>query len=178
MKKGYKIAFIGTHGTGKTTLAHKLVYNMKEKKINADFSEEIARRCPLPINEIASSDTQKWILGRQITEETEKSYGCDVLVCDRSVLDTYSYENVLQGRQGLWEDFIGDHMKTYDLLVKVPVTKEGIERDGTRSTDKKFQEDVEKEIERNLGIFKPDYLVYKGEETIEEICGKYKEKIS
>ncbi|HKL23958.1 MAG TPA: AAA family ATPase [Candidatus Nanoarchaeia archaeon] len=177
MKKGYKIAFIGTHGTGKTTIAHQLVYELKKRGVNADFSEEIARRCPLPINETASSDTQKWILGRQVTEETEKSYGCDVLVCDRSVLDTYSYQVSLQGRNISWEEFIKDHLKTYDLLIKVPVKKREIKRDGKRSTNQKFQLDVEENIETNLNLFKPDYIIYSGEETIENICNKYLKKI-
>ncbi len=164
-----KIAFIGSLGTGKTTLAHKLVVGLKEKKFNVDFSEEIARRCPLTINENANTNTQKWILSRQITEELEKSQNCDILICDRSILDTYSYQRALIGRKKPWESFIQEHLKTYDLLVKVPITKKEIEKDDKRSTNKKFQLNVEKEIDNNLELFKPNYINYRGKETFDWI---------
>jgi len=46
-----KIALIGTHGTGKTTLAHELTAESKKRGIHTEFLGELARECPLPINE-------------------------------------------------------------------------------------------------------------------------------
>lgn len=170
---GKKIAFIGTHGTGKTTLAHDLISLLKKSGINADFSEEVSRRCPLEINEYAKTETQIWIMGRQMTEEMEKSEKCDLLVCDRSILDTYSYESALLGRKKSWEPFIKNYLKTYDLLVRVPMAHGKLVWDGQRSIDKKFQSDVDKKITENLNLFKPDYINFEGHKTLDLICKKY-----
>ncbi len=174
--KMYKIAFIGTHGTGKTTLAHELVAGLKRKGFDVDFLEEIARRCPLQINETATTETQKWILSKQITEELEKSEKCNILVCDRSILDTYSYQTALYYRKKSWEPYINEHLKTYNLLIKVPITERMIKKDKKRSTNKEFQINVEKEIENNLQIFKPKYIKFKGRENFKEIYEHLKNK--
>ena len=66
-----KIALIGTHGTGKTTIAHELVAKLKKQKINADFLGELARHCPFPINEGTTKKSQLWIILNQILKEFE-----------------------------------------------------------------------------------------------------------
>lgn len=167
--RNIKIAFIGSHGTGKTTLVHELIYKLKEKGINVDYCEEVSRRCPLEINENAKTQTQRWILSKQITEETEKREKCEVLICDRSILDTYSYECALLGRRKNWENYIEDYLKTYNLLIKVPIKEELLKSDGVRSTDKKFQKDVEKEIAKNLKRFNQKYIEFKGKETMNHL---------
>ena len=86
-----KIAFVGTHGTGKTTLAHELVSKLKREGIDVGFLGEIARKCPLPINEQTSKKSQIWIILSQIIREIEEEGKSDFLICDRSVLDSYCY---------------------------------------------------------------------------------------
>lgn len=168
-----KIALVGTYGTGKTTIAHKLVSKLKEKGIDADFSEEVARRCPLKINENASTKTQLWIIGKQITEETEKEQNCEVLVCDRAVIDTFSYETSLEAERPDWEGFIKDYLKTYDVIIKVPVSKEKeIQQDKKRSSSKEFQLKIEEEIKKNLSKLGLQYIEYGGEESLDKICEK------
>ena len=46
-----KIAFIGTHGVGKTTLCYDVVAALKRRGVNADIVKEVARLSPLPINQ-------------------------------------------------------------------------------------------------------------------------------
>ena len=53
-----KVAFIGTHGVGKTTLAYGLAMRLKQLGANVGFLEEVARRCPFPINEETSLQAQ------------------------------------------------------------------------------------------------------------------------
>ena len=43
-----KIALIGTHGTGKTTLAHELVVTLKKQRKAAEFLAEVVRKNPFP----------------------------------------------------------------------------------------------------------------------------------
>ena len=82
-----KIAFIGTHGVGKTTLCYGLAARLKRSDVALDIVHEVARRCPLPINAETTAAAQRWILHTQIAEETVAAARYPVVICDRSVLD-------------------------------------------------------------------------------------------
>jgi len=144
-----KIAFIGTHGTGKTTLSHSLTAELKKRGINAAMINETARKCPLPINEKGSFATQMWIMSAQICEELETIEKYSHLVCDRSVFDTYIYALVTGCSNDLIEKLADDWVKTYDYLFKVPILHP-LSPDGIRSTDEKFQKDVDVMMDRVL----------------------------
>ena len=45
-----KVAFIGTHGVGKTTLCYDLAAALKKRDLTVELVREVARECPLPIN--------------------------------------------------------------------------------------------------------------------------------
>lgn len=64
----FKIAFIGTHGVGKTTLCYGLAARLKARDVSLEIVHEVARRCPLPINEATTVAAQAWILHTQIAE--------------------------------------------------------------------------------------------------------------
>src|SRR3989338_6251964 len=113
--RGYKmrkIAFVGTHGTGKTTLAHELVSKLKREGIDAGFLGEIARKCQLPINEQTSKKSQIWIILSQIIREIEEEGKSDFLICDRSVLDSYCYYANKFGLSKTIEPLVVEHMRT------------------------------------------------------------------
>lgn len=132
-----KLAFIGTHGVGKTTLCYDLVASLKRRGVNADMVKEVARLSPLPINRQTSLDAQIWILMTQIAEEIRSAAQHDVVVCDRSVLDNYAYLVRACGRQPEVEAFVVHWMRSYDALFKVPVT--GLATpDGVRDVDDEF----------------------------------------
>jgi thymidylate kinase len=86
-----KVAFIGTHGVGKTTLCFDLAAQLKRLDLGVELVKEVARRCPLPINEETTADAQAWILHTQIAEEVAAAARYEVVICDRSVLDNYAY---------------------------------------------------------------------------------------
>ena len=65
-----KIAFIGSHGVGKTTLCYDLASRLKRQDRAVDLVKEVARRCPLPINRETTREAQAWILHTQIADET------------------------------------------------------------------------------------------------------------
>jgi hypothetical protein len=79
-----KIAFIGTHGVGKTTLCYDLAAALKRQGVHVDMVKEVARLSPLPINRQTSLDAQTWILTTQIAEEIRSCAHHQVVVCDRS----------------------------------------------------------------------------------------------
>ena len=51
-----KIAFLGTHGVGKTTLCFDLASRLKRLDMSVDIVKEVARSCPLPINQDTTLD--------------------------------------------------------------------------------------------------------------------------
>jgi thymidylate kinase len=137
-----KIAFIGTHGVGKTTLCYDLASVLKRQGMNVDLVKEVARLSPLPINRKTSLDAQTWILMSQVAEEIRSASQHDVVVCDRSVLDNYAYMLFACGRQKAIERFVDHWMKTYDLLFKVPISGEAA-ADGVRDTDEFFMRSID-----------------------------------
>ena len=144
-----KIAFIGTHGVGKTTLCYGLAARLKARDMSLEVVREVARRSPLPINEQTSLAAQSWILHTQIAEELIAEEHYDVVICDRSALDNYVYLLLAEGSQPGLESLVDSWMHTYDLLVHAPV----IERpsaDGVRSDNPAFQLAVEERLQREV----------------------------
>ncbi len=153
-----KIAFIGTHGTGKTTLCHLLTGELKRRGIHADMVTEIARKCPLPINQDTNADAQLWILVNQIGAELEAANSHDYVICDRSVLDNYAYQVVNSGGHTLMEGLVEEWILSYDILFKTPNCIE-MEADGIRDTDIEFQKTVDKQVDQLLIEKGVDYVV-------------------
>ena len=144
-----KIAFIGTHGVGKTTLCYGLAARLKARDVSLEIVGEVARRCPLPINRDTTLDSQLWILHSQIAEEILAASRHDLVICDRSVLDNYVYLMIAIGRQEPLESLIEHWLSTYDLLVHVPVTDQP-RPDGMRSIEPGFQQAVEDRLLREI----------------------------
>lgn len=144
-----KVAFIGTHGVGKTTLCYGLAARLKARDVTLELVHEVARRCPLPINEGTSLASQSWILHTQLAEELVAQARYPVVICDRSVLDNYVYLVLAAGRQAALETLVADWLDTYDVLVLVPITAEPL-ADGIRTTDPEFQRVIESRVQQEL----------------------------
>ena len=86
-----KVAFIGTHGVGKTTLCFELAALLKKRDKVVEMVREVARFCPLPINRDTTVAAQSWILHTEIAEELVAENKAEIVICDRSVLDNYCY---------------------------------------------------------------------------------------
>jgi nicotinamide riboside kinase len=144
-----KIAFIGSHGVGKTTLCYGLAARLKTRDVSVEVVHEIARRCPLPINEETSVAAQSWILHTQIAEELVALARYPAVICDRSVLDNYVYLLLAAGRQEGLDPLVDTWTRGYDLLVHVPVIEQP-NPDGIRSASPAFQLAVEERLDREL----------------------------
>ncbi len=141
-----KIAFIGTHGVGKTTLCFGVGAVLKKRGLHVDLVKEVARLSPLPINRKTSLEAQLWILTTQIAEEIRSAAHHEVVVCDRSVLDNYAYLVFAAGRQKWVEPLVNRWMKSYDLLFKVPFAA-GAQADGVRDTDEFFMRQIDRLVD-------------------------------
>lgn len=145
-----KFAFIGTHGVGKTTLAYGLAMRLKQLGANVGFLEEVARRCPLPINEDTNLEAQTWILMETIRREIELATLYGEVVCDRSVVDNYCYLEFSLGRRPALYDLVCYWAQTYRILFKVPIRREYLQDDGTRATDLAFQDAIDATLDALL----------------------------
>jgi hypothetical protein len=147
-----KIAFIGTHGVGKTTLCFELAACLKRLDLSVDLVKEVARACPLPINRDTTEAAQSWILHTQVAKEIELAGRYDAIVCDRAVIDNYAYMVHAAGRRPELEPFLRAWMGTYSLLVKVPVVTPP-SFDGTRDTSVDFQGAIDHLLDELLDEF-------------------------
>jgi hypothetical protein len=160
-----KIAFIGTHGVGKTTLCYDLAAFLKRHDVHVDVVKEVARLSPLPINRKTSLEAQTWILATQVAEEIRSAAHHAAVVCDRSVLDNYAYMVLACGRQRAFEPLVGHWMKTYDLLFKVPISGRA-SPDGVRDTDEVFMRSIDTLVDTLLAERKiPHVSLPAGDQT-------------
>lgn len=141
-----KLAFIGSHGVGKTTLCFDLASRLKRLDMGVDIVKEVARACPLPINRDTTLEAQSWILHTQIAQEIAASAQYQVVLCDRSVLDNYAYLLHRAGRRPEYDVLVREWIGTYDGLFKVPVLSEP-SFDGTRDLSGAFQSEIDRVID-------------------------------
>lgn len=147
--RAFKVAFVGTHGVGKTTLCYGLAARLKARDVVLEVVHEVARRCPLPINEETGVASESWILHTEIAEEVVAAARHPVVVCDRSALDNYVYLLLAAGPRDGLDQLVHHWMGTYDLLIHVPIVTLP-SADGVRATDPEFQRAVDERLEREL----------------------------
>lgn len=153
----FKVALIGSHGVGKTTLCFGLAARLKARDFSLEVVHEVARRCPLPINEGTSLEAQAWILHTQIAEELAAAARYPVIICDRAVLDNFTYLELAHGSIEHLERLVNDWLATYDQLVMVPITTMP-QADGLRAVDPNFQRKVEDRLRHQLELRRLDFL--------------------
>ncbi|MES2125118.1 MAG: AAA family ATPase [Gemmatimonadota bacterium] len=137
-----KIAFIGSHGVGKTTLCYDLAARLKRQDRVVDLVAEVARSSPLPINRDTTLAAQAWILHTQIAREIAAEAVSEIVICDRSVLDNYAYMVHQAGRQEAYDALVRGWVASYSGLFKVPITA-APSFDGRRDVSEVFQRDID-----------------------------------
>lgn len=167
-----KVAIIGTHGVGKTTLALTIAARQKLLGKSVKFIGETARDCPFGINDKCSVETVLWIYHRQMQRELEASKKFDTVICDRSVIDSFVYGRAMEldpvalatsyNAADAW-------MYSYDQLIFVRKGSCPPKADGTRDTDIAYQEKVQRLFEQYIET--QDAYLTISEITADEIFG-------
>ena len=147
-----KLAFIGSHGVGKTTLCFDLASRLKRLDLAVDIVKEVARGCPLPINQDTTLEAQAWILHTQIAQEIAATAQYQAVICDRSVLDNYAYLVHRVGRRPAYDALVADWVGSYDGLFKVPVLQPP-SFDGKRDLSQTFQLEIDGVIDDLVSAF-------------------------
>jgi len=163
-----KIAIIGTHSAGKTTLSYLLAAKFKKENHNVKIIQEVARSCPYALNEGMSWQACLWIYHEHMRKEIEAMQKFDTIICDRSCIDSFIYAEV----KGCFHLDPGeiDHnfaaackwMESYNKIIYVKPNGMLPVDDGVRSTDVEFQ----KKVEFMFDIWMQKYGVLYGVHTI------------
>jgi AAA domain len=141
-----KLALIGTHGVGKTTLAYEICSLLKKAHHNVELVTEVARQSPFPVNAATTIEGQLWILHAQIAAELDAARRAPNVITDRAVLDNYCYLVNKFGRQPQLESWLAWWMDTYSILIGVPPIEAEIPSDGFRSEDRAFQQRIHNQL--------------------------------
>jgi len=141
-----KIGIMGTHGVGKSRFALDIASSTKNDRPGKQLGlvSEVARDCPFPVNEGVSDTAQHWIYHMQMIREIEAATKNDILICDRTILDSLAYSK-RAGFFDLLEDYLSPAvgwMATYDEVYFLRPDTDPAD-DGFRSTDPKFQKDID-----------------------------------
>lgn len=150
--KSLKIAYSGTHGTGKTTSVFNMATycKMKYPKKSVHVITETASESPFKINKQTSEESQLWIYTKQIQNELENSLKYNILISDRSIVDCIAYSQVAGFTKLVryQHDFAKYYLKNYDyIFFKKIETNDFLFKDGIRdSEDLEFRQKVENEL--------------------------------
>ena len=145
-----KVAIIGAHGSGKTTLAHEVVAALKRRSLMASICTDVARESHYISAGQHVPELQLDLFGRQIAAEAECVRTNDIVVCDRTLLDRAVYarlffEPALSPPQRdlftAMDGFVAVYMKSYHLLFRTVTTyTPSATPDTVRPTDPALQE--------------------------------------
>jgi nicotinamide riboside kinase len=149
-----KIAVIGTHFVGKTTLIKKISRRLG----NAFIIDEVVRSCPYPVNEIATLEAQEWILNEQI--KRENSAKTSLIITDRGLIDNFAYwlrvaEKILPFEEiESKKEKVFDHSKSYDLIFFLEPFEGSIKNDNFRSLNEEWRREMHERILKIVNEFK------------------------
>ena len=145
-------AFSGTHGTGKTTAAHRAVADLKiahpDKTIKVLCDLEV--ECPYPINRNTTAEAQAWLFSNQITRELSALATFDMVVTDRTIVDVIAYtmaaglDNLAGGMLSFAENYVSIYQ---EVFFKQIALNDFHYPDGIREThDKDFRNQIEENL--------------------------------
>ena len=157
-----RIAIIGSHGVGKTTLSVKLSNHFGFARI-PDIVRE-AHEKKFVINEETPPESQFWILSKQIELErnTPESW-----IADKTLFDNIIYGNVILKDQKV-KDVISDIVikeARYDAMLYLPI-EFAIADDGLRSLNSEFQVQIDRSYIEFLNQNNFSYCTVRG--SVEE----------
>jgi thymidylate kinase len=142
-----KIAFSGTHGTGKSTSCLKMAASLKIDNPNSlvGILTENIINCPYPINNATKDVSQLWIFADQLKSELEYMSKYDIVVCDRCVMDCVAYTKAYDFN--IWKELFEIakyHILSYHkIYIKSAIRNKYVFKDKLRMTDFDFRQEVE-----------------------------------
>ena len=152
-----KIAIIGSHGVGKSTLAKEL-----SKILKFPILPDTAREALLKgfaVNEATPPENQLWILSKQMEYERELK---DNFIADKTLFDNIVYARQIFTDQNFLTviENIVQKIASYDLYIYLPIEIPLV--DDGRSMDPVFQQKIDAEYLKLMGEFGISYYQVRG----------------
>jgi len=144
-----QIAFVGSHGTGKTMLSHE-VFKWMRRELDLPVIPifESTRMFQLDQQE---KDYERKLIQKRASEFTHFGH----FISDRSLIDPLGYQKVVRGKiDASIKEFAFTHSK--QLLFYIPISFDIVD-DGIRPIDKDYQQKVQDAIK---GILDESQLTY------------------
>lgn len=161
-----KIGIMGAHGTGKTTFAETLKGIFQRHYEPVVVVTGIARSCPFGINQEVSEEAQRWIYHRHMLTEIEAEARAELVVCDRTAVDSLVYAQV-GGLDRVVDNYLPaalDWMRTYEQLFWFRPVSGWLVSDGIRDVDPAFQSVVDRVFEEWINAYSIPALEIRGKQ--------------
>lgn len=155
-----KVAVIGSHGTGKTTLCKDIAKALKDFTFIPDVVPD-AFKLGFTINEKCPPETQFWILSKQLELERNTP---GHWVMEKSLWDNIVYGNFSIKSKKVLEVIrqIVNKNINYDLLFYLPI-EFPIPDDGLRSLNVDYQKAIDRGLKRILSRQKTRVITLAGD---------------
>lgn len=165
-----KIAIIGAQGVGKTTLARDINKEYPDFKILPEAAR-LAVEAGYKLDHTATVETEHWLINKQIELESRD----DKWVADRCGIDLLAYIEYLFSHESSLIEFatktLVPRFSNYDLIIYLPSGEFAIEDDDVRTTDVRFQENIDRKIKDILEKHKISFIKIVGspKERLEKV---------
>lgn len=155
-KKVYKYTFVGTHSTGKSSGATYLAALLKQKfpgKSVKVIEENVRELSKLFDGKHNTPAFQKLVMSDHLTKELTACQIYDVVVCDRSSLDTlcYGFAYKIKLEPELFSLAL-NHMNTFDMVFFVRPDGKAYD-DGFRDTNEELRMKVDEVFDGFLHLW-------------------------
>jgi thymidylate kinase len=157
-----KIAIIGTHCNGKTTLIEEFLKRWPMYKKPAKTYRDFLNDKKIKINQKGTKESQRAILDALIDEvQTACGSGDEFLIFDRCVLDNLVYSLWLNAKGKVDDNFIMDckflvseTIKLFDIIFYIPLREEiKLEKRKHRDIDPVYREEIDNIFSAVIGTY-------------------------
>lgn len=167
-----KVAVIGTHGTGKSTLSYHLAALLKKANPTNSvicLEENVRKIAKLTDNRLNTLLFQKLAISDQLFRELSHQSIYDIIITDRTLIDYLIY-GMINGviLPEYYLDLAIDHLIGFEEIyfLRPDFKNSPIENDGFRDIDMNYRNQIDQEFERNLKYFSIDYKELKTSEIL------------
>jgi len=162
-----KIAIVGTHGSGKSTIISAVYSRLKKNNISVFIAPEVARSSLFLAAKEKVPKMQMDLFGRQISNEMTNSRNCEVLLCDRSLFDILMYTKIFFEDNDEANIYINSmtqfckyYTKSYDyIFLTSKLFSPKKVKDDIRPKDETFQKKAHAELKNILDEFSVEYSI-------------------